>query len=74
MANYEILVAKDSFVTAEGVAVAKGATMRTGHPLMKGREHLFRRITVDYDYDFKAVEAQAAKDAAAAAKSAKAAS
>jgi len=43
--NPELYQAKESFVTmfnGEQVAVAAGELVRAGHPILKGREELFK--------------------------------
>lgn len=51
----DILVAKKTFATQENgqrIIVRKGTTrVRGNHPLVKGREHLFEPISVDYDVE-----------------------
>jgi hypothetical protein len=40
----EVLIAKRAFVTemnGKRLAVGKGMTVREGHPLLEGREHMF---------------------------------
>lgn len=50
-----IFIATDSFVTSlDGVdvTVSKGFTrVREGHPLLRGREHLFEPLTVHYEVE-----------------------
>lgn len=50
----QIMVATNSFVFEhKGVTmhVPKGATVRVGHSLLKGREDMFRPLVVDYDIE-----------------------
>lgn len=51
----DIFVAAESFsTTLDGVpvAVVAGQTrVREGHPLLEGREQMFKRLTVHYDVD-----------------------
>ncbi len=47
-----IFAARTGFVaTIDGkyYVIRKGATVRAGHPLMKGRKELFEEFKVDYD-------------------------
>lgn len=47
-----IYVCKSTFTFEEdGVphVVRGGQTVRAGHPIMKGREDMFARLTVDYE-------------------------
>lgn len=50
-----IFQARESFSTildGAPIAVVGGHTrVREGHPLLKGREHLFEPLTVDYDVE-----------------------
>lgn len=50
-----IYVARESFSTilkGEHIPVVGGRTrVREGHPLLKGREHLFEPLTVDYEME-----------------------
>jgi hypothetical protein len=48
----QIYVAKNSFVYEEdGMVkhVPQGATIRAGHPLLKGREGFFSPLVIDFD-------------------------
>lgn len=51
----DIFVANETFTTRfEGsdVVIRKGKTrIREGHPLLRGREHLFTALSVDYDIE-----------------------
>ncbi len=51
----EVLIARDSFVLEyEGapVSIVGGVTrVRSGHPMLKGVEHLFEPMTVHYDIE-----------------------
>lgn len=49
MARDDILVAKSAFVVGHRV-VRKGETFRKGHPLIEGREQLFKPFTVDHEH------------------------
>lgn len=51
----DVYVARESFVTdldGERITVRKGKTrVREGHPLLRGREHLFKPVDVQYDVE-----------------------
>lgn len=51
----DILVAKETFTAdydGHPVTIEGGKTrVRAGHPLTKGREHLFERLELDYDIE-----------------------
>jgi hypothetical protein len=53
MAEAGILIASESFLTDwEGqrrIFTAGQTTIREGHPLVKGREQMFKPLTVDYE-------------------------
>jgi hypothetical protein len=70
MSNENILVACETGVfTFEGerIYIHEGVTrVRAGHPILEGREHLFKPIDVHYD-----VEDTRARPASGARKSAK---
>ena len=55
MPNNDVYVAKESFacrLDGKRVIVNRGKTrVRHGHPLLKGREHLFSPIGVHYDVE-----------------------
>ena len=42
------------------VAIRRGATVRAGHPIMKGREDMFEPLVVEYDYEQPKPRARAA--------------
>jgi len=44
------------------VMVQQGTTVRAGHPLLAGREHLFEPFTVDYEYEPPAPAPKAAAE------------
>lgn len=55
MANTQesILTAKHSFIFEEDgrtMTVVKGATVRVGHPLLRGREDMFTPLVVDFEH------------------------
>lgn len=51
----DIYVADETFTTTvDGapVVIRRGKTrVRAGHPVLEGREHLFKPLTVDYDVE-----------------------
>ena len=50
----DIFVARGGAVVVLGdrrIVLQEGQTVRAGHPLMEGREHLFEPFTVDFEYD-----------------------
>lgn len=50
----DIFVAKGGAAVILGdrrIVLHEGQTVRAGHPLMEGREHLFEPFTVDFDLD-----------------------
>lgn len=53
MSDADLYIATDSALTRIGgkdVMIEAGQTVvRAGHPLLKGREHMFRPLTVHYD-------------------------
>jgi hypothetical protein len=54
MSTSDVVVAKDGFsATLDGHprAVAKGETFRAGHPIVEGREHLFKPFEIDNDFE-----------------------
>lgn len=54
----KVYQAKGPFlVSVDGhqVAVQRGTTVREGHPLLSGREHLFEPFTVDFEWTPAAV-------------------
>jgi phage gp45-like len=49
--NPQILRAKDSAIfdhDGKRVTLIKGMTIEVGHPMLKGREHLFEPLAVDF--------------------------
>lgn len=56
----DIYVARGGAVVVLGdkrIVLQEGQTVRAGHPLMRGREHLFAPFTVDFEYDGQADDA-----------------
>jgi hypothetical protein len=55
VAEGQIYIAKESFATEyDGVpisVVAGHTRVREGHPLLRGREHLFEPLGVDYEWE-----------------------
>lgn len=50
----KIYQAREPFLANIGgvsVAIQPGTTVREGHPLLAGKEHLFEPFTVDYEYE-----------------------
>ena len=49
----KIYQAREPFLANVGgvqLAIQRGTTVREGHPLLAGREHLFEPFTVDFEY------------------------
>jgi hypothetical protein len=54
--SYDVYQARESFTTildGEPVSVRKGARVRAGHPLLKGRDDLFveEASNIDFEWD-----------------------
>jgi hypothetical protein len=53
MAEGKILIARTSAVVLDEHGkrtwISKGQTAREGHPILEGREHMFRPLVVDYE-------------------------
>lgn len=45
----EILIAQESFAANRQV-IQRGRTIRAGHPLTRGREHLFKPFVPDFEH------------------------
>jgi hypothetical protein len=54
---YGIFVAKSTFFYTDDngrqAQIVKGATVRQGHPVMKGREDFFEPLAVDHEHEAK---------------------